>query len=252
MGRVYEAFDAVTQEKVAIKTLRQELAQDAVLLRRFRREASVLETLQHPNCVKVLYVHRGHPPFFVMEYVDAPSLQTQVVAYGAMPATSVIKIARAMLDVLELLHESGIVHGDIKPDNILMSEPVKLVDFGLAKLDGMPRLTRTGHFAGTVMYTAPELLTGETPPGLACDIYALGATLYFAYQNRAPFVFHKHPGAQMMEVARGQTMPLVAQSTTEDDALLLSAIPKFMARSVSVRPSSVVSARELLTQGGHV
>jgi serine/threonine-protein kinase len=105
-----------------------------------------------------------------------------------------------------------VVHGDVKPANVFLPGsgpfPIKLVDFGLSKIEGLERLTRTGELTGTPAYMAPELLTGQGEVDGRVDLYALGVVLYEALTGKLPFATRKHPGALMMDIVMGKGVPL--------------------------------------------
>ncbi|MFJ7203928.1 serine/threonine-protein kinase [Streptomyces sp. NPDC098789] len=193
MGRVWRGTDEVLGREVAIKevTLPPGTTGDQreVLLRRVVREARSAARLNHPGIITVHDVveHEG-APVIVMEYVSGTSLAAAIARDGALPVQRVAEIGAAMLKALGRAHASGVVHRDVKPDNVLLTEDrVVLTDFGIAHTaDATTALTRTGALIGTPAYMAPEQLTGESPAP-ATDLWALGATLYCAVEGVPPF-----------------------------------------------------------------
>ncbi|MFI5979889.1 protein kinase [Streptomyces sp. NPDC051555] len=193
MGRVWRGTDEVLGREVAIKevTLPPGTTGDQrdVLLRRVVREARSAARLNHPGIITVHDVveHEG-APVIVMEYVSGTSLAAAVARDGALPVQRVAEIGAAMLKALGRAHASGVVHRDVKPDNVLLTEDrVVLTDFGIAHTaDATTALTRTGALIGTPAYMAPEQLTGGSPAP-ATDLWALGATLYCAVEGVPPF-----------------------------------------------------------------
>ena len=197
MGIVYRAEHVHLGRPVAIKFLHQVLARDPQIAARFQLEALAAAKLDHPNSVAVLDFGEAPDgtPFMVMEYVRGRTLR-QLAAEGAMSPARVISIVRQVLSALEAAHAAGIVHADVKTENVLVEqrsdgERAKLVDFGLARIgraveDG-PRDARGEPFvSGTPDYMAPEVILGESP-GPASDIYAVGVMLYELLTGVTPF-----------------------------------------------------------------
>ncbi len=214
MGTVHEAEDLKTGERVAIKMLKSQLHGDASIRRRFRREASILQALVHPGVVKILDLGQdeGDRSFTVMELLRGETLEARI-ARGPMTVEELRPIALAIAETLAAVHGHGVVHGDVKPANVFLPRggafPIKLVDFGLSKIEGLERLTRTGELTGTPAYMAPELLTGQGTVDGRVDLYALGVVLYEALTGKLPFATRKHPGALMMEIVMGKGTPIL-------------------------------------------
>lgn len=213
MGSVVEAIDR-DGTRVAVKLLRKDLDTDASIRRRFRREASVLGAISHPGIVRIVDVGRDEvgDTFTVMELLEGETLRERLTRDGTIDPRTALTWVRAMADALIAVHDHGIVHGDLKPANVFLPRdgtPIKLVDFGLSKIEGLERLTRTGELAGTPMYMAPELLTGQRDIDQRVDIYALGVILYECLVGRAPFV-SRHPGQLVFEIVTGHVQPITA------------------------------------------
>jgi serine/threonine-protein kinase len=211
---VHEADDLRTGERVALKMLKAQLHGDAAIRRRFRREASILQALVHPGIVRILDVGQdeGDRSFTVMELLRGETLEARI-ARGPMPIAELRPIALAIAETLAAVHAHGVVHGDVKPANVFLPAggafPIRLVDFGLSKIEGLERLTRTGELTGTPAYMAPELLTGRGTVDGRVDLYALGVVLYEALSGKLPFATQrKHPGALMMDIVTGKATPL--------------------------------------------
>jgi serine/threonine protein kinase len=190
MGAVYRALDSSLQRYVAVKVMREGNgdSNDSGIdqqTERLRREAVAQARLNHPRVVTIYYVGReGEEPFLAMELLPGPTLQ-QRLTMGPLPYNEVIQFALQTTEALEAADKSGLVHGDIKPSNLLMSGPgsIKLSDFGLARRSG----TSDGHgVSGTPNYLAPELLDGA-PPDRRTDMYALGVTLFELAFGRRPY-----------------------------------------------------------------
>ncbi len=219
MGAVWEAIDTVGSQgpaviapgtHVALKALHPELHSDASIRRRFRREASVLQAVSHPAVVRVLDVgsESGERSYTVMELLDGETLEARLAREGKIAAAAFAPMLRAICAGLTAGHAHGVVHGDLKPANLFVQRdpiaPVKIVDFGLSKIEGLERLTRTGELNGTPLYMAPELLTGARGLDARLDQYALGIVLFQALAGRPPFVTGRHPGALTFDIVAGR------------------------------------------------
>ena len=198
MGTVYEAQrEDLAGMQVAVKVLHSKLTERPDLLVRFRREAEVVATIEHPNIVKVIdFVARpGEPEFLVMELLRGTTLAAAIENDPPFSERRVAFIASQVLGALAAAHAVRVVHRDLKPENLLLTtlagieDVVKLVDFGIAKLLVPPddrRLTETGLVLGTPAYMAPEYARGE-PASASGDLYALGCVMYEALTRRQPF-----------------------------------------------------------------
>ena len=188
LAEVYAARDRLTGAEVAIKILHAHLADDRALAERFRRELAVTRALDHPGIVRVfdLHEHEGRP-FFSMELLQGRSLAEVLARQGPLEPAEARRIAREICVALQAAHRAGVVHRDLKPQNVFVTDSgaVKLLDFGLARVQGQARLTSQGAVPGTAGYIAPELLAGERADGRA-DLYALGATILEMLTGRAP------------------------------------------------------------------
>ena len=196
MGVVYEAEDARLRRKVALKFLPDDLAGDADAVRRFRREAETIATLNHPRICAVFDIdeHDGHA-FIVMERVDGVNLKT-FMSRRTLTTADIVAIALQIAGALEAAHEKGIVHRDIKPGNVLINErgEVKVLDFGLARrfktIDtdelGLEGSTIPGRPLGTANYMAPERIL-QLPLDPRSDLFSLGVVIYEMATGRLPF-----------------------------------------------------------------
>ena len=180
MAEVYKVYDAMRAAHLAMKVLRQDIAQDPVFLRRFQREAKALADLQHPNIVRFFGLEREDlTAFLLMEYVEGVSLQAEILRSNGqpLPYARIVEILRPVCSALHYAHQQGIAHCDLKPGNILIEKGgrVLLTDFGIARTLDAATATMAG--IGTPAYMAPELVKGEEPSPQT-DIYALGVVLY--------------------------------------------------------------------------
>src|SRR6266849_6993780 len=185
---VYRARDRRIGADVAIKLLVPPPAAARLARERLRREVQVVRQLQHPSIVAVYDVADAGPwSFVVMEYVAGPDLAVRVQQRGALDAKAVAQLGRDVAAALAAAHRHGILHRDVKPQNILLAPDgrARLTDFGSARLAGQETVTQTGGLVGTADYAAPEQLAGGRGDARA-DEYALGVTLYYALTGELP------------------------------------------------------------------
>ncbi|WP_437718604.1 protein kinase [Sorangium sp. So ce448] len=198
MGTVYEVRHKSLGRLFALKVLRHDIAQDAELVARFIQEAKAAAAIGHPNIVAVsdfgaIEVETGQAelPFFVMEFLSGTSLASLLRTEKTLPADRVGQIMLQCAAALGAAHSAGVIHRDLKPDNVYLvrngeQEFVKLLDFGVAKVTGGKRLTRIGMVFGTPHYMSPEQAEGKRIDARA-DIYALGVLMYECFAGRVPF-----------------------------------------------------------------
>lgn len=197
MGMVWRARHEHLGLFAAIKTLHPELCTNAGVVRRFFREAQVVNSLNHPNIIKIsdFVDQQDKPPYLVMELLEGGSLGSMLTPGIPFPLHETLEIARQICSALAAVHERGIVHRDLKPDNIFIHRTrgtiyAKLLDFGLAKFqmdtDALLR-TRTGTIVGTPTYISPEQIRGEKVDHRS-DIYSMGCILYAVLCGHPPFV----------------------------------------------------------------
>jgi eukaryotic-like serine/threonine-protein kinase len=193
MGVVWRATDTLLSRPVALKEVDLPRGGDAAgregLRARVSREARAAARLSHPGVVTVYDIaHDGGRDFIVMELVSAPTLEELVRTGGPLSAQRAARLGLGLLDALEAAHRAGIVHRDLKPKNVMVREDgaTKLADFGIASVQGDPRLTATGLVVGSPAYMAPEQVEAQDVSP-ATDLWALGATLWFAVEGQPPF-----------------------------------------------------------------
>jgi eukaryotic-like serine/threonine-protein kinase len=193
MGVVWRATDTLLGRQVALKEVDLPRGVEAggreSLRARVSREARAAARLSHPGVVTVYDIaHDGEQDFIVMELVSAPTLEELVRTGGPLAPQRAARLGLGLLDALEAAHRAGIVHRDLKPKNVMVREDgaTKLADFGIASVQGDPRLTATGLVVGSPAYMAPEQVEAQAVSP-ATDLWALGATLWFAVEGQPPF-----------------------------------------------------------------
>ncbi|MER6953578.1 MULTISPECIES: protein kinase [unclassified Streptomyces] len=199
MASVHLAYDAVLDRQVAVKTLHTELGREQAFRERFRREAQAVAKLTHTNIVSVFDTGEDEvegltTPYIVMEYIEGRPLGSvldeDVRQQGAMPADKALKITADVLAALEISHEMGLVHRDIKPGNVMMTKRgvVKVMDFGIARAmqSGVTSMTQTGMVVGTPQYLSPEQALGRGVDARS-DLYSVGIMLFQLVTGRLPF-----------------------------------------------------------------
>jgi serine/threonine protein kinase len=191
MSTVYRARGRADNQLVALKVPSREVENNPVLLQRLQEEFRVGSTLRHPGFVRALALgQEGTTCYLVLELVDGPDLWRRLEQSGPLPEAEAVGIIVQIATALHEAHRQGILHRDVKPDNILLGPDgqAKLCDFGLLKdLDGELDLTRTHRGLGTPNFIAPEQFGDARHAGVACDVYSLGATLYMAVTGELPF-----------------------------------------------------------------
>ena len=222
MATVYRARHLAFDEIVAIKVVASRLGDDEDFLRRFRNEAVVARRFQHPHAVRVddLDTTEDGRPYIVMEYVRGSNLREVVRREGALDLRRAVTLARQVASALAAAHDLGIVHRDIKPDNILLagtgpSESAKVLDFGIAKVkegffgEGDHVATRTGAVVGTPQYLSPEQALGRRGDELdgRADLYSLGVVLYEMVTGRLPFESDTAMGVILQHLQTPPTPP---------------------------------------------
>jgi eukaryotic-like serine/threonine-protein kinase len=189
MGAVYRAVDLMLEREVAIKAIRPELSREPEIVERFRAEAKMLARVHHPAIATIFsfFLDDGEL-FLAMEFVRGQSLSRLLQATGPLPWERAVPLLAVALEGIEQAHRAGIVHRDLKPDNLMITESgaIKVMDFGIGRLMGSGRLTRTGLLIGTLRYMAPEQIRGEEVDRRT-DVYALGTVLYEMLTGRVPF-----------------------------------------------------------------
>ena len=236
MAEVHRGRDLRLGRTVAIKALRVDLVTDETFQARFRREAQSSASLNHPNIVAVYdtgesMINGVSVPFIVMEYVEGKTLRDLLREGSGISTDYALEITEEILRALDYSHRAGIVHRDIKPGNVMVTDTgqVKVMDFGIARAmgDAHQTMTQTSMVVGTAQYLSPEQARGETADARS-DLYATGCVLYELLTGRPPFVGDSLVSVAMAHVKEAPTPPSVLNSsiTPSVDAVVLTALAK--------------------------
>ena len=231
MAEVYKVEDTKRGVYLAMKVLREDLAEDRVFLRRFQREAHNLAKLQHPNIVRFYGLEQdGRLAFILMDYIDGTTLRGEIFdANKPLPKERIIEILMPVCKALHYAHQTGIVHCDVKTSNIMIDKhgKVYLADFGIARMADAATSTMVG--IGTPAYMAPELIRGENPTPQT-DIYALGIVLYeMLTGGERPFIGES-----------ASTTGTTAEKVRWEHLKLAAPSPRTYNKAVSVRAEAAV------------
>ncbi len=254
MGRVYEArHTRLSGKRFAIKTLLDEYARQPDVVARFQREAESASGLDHPNVLGVYDVNRAPDgrPYIVSEYLQGEDLGQLLDRVGTVEPAFAIRVLRQVCGALSAAHERGIVHRDMKPENVfLIGDPtapfVKLLDFGISKQqNGTAALTRTGMIIGTPAYMAPEQARGAHVDHRV-DVYAVGAILYRALTGRCPFEAEDPPAVLTAVLTAEPVRPRTLVPAIPDSVELL--IQRAMMKDRDERFSDIRELEEALAE----
>jgi serine/threonine-protein kinase len=246
MGEVWRATDMLLQRIVAVKLLRESLAEDPIVAERFRREALLAAQLSHPNMAGVFdYVQNNGRPGIVMEFVDGETLAERLGREERLSVADSVRIASGLLSALQSAHGAGIVHRDVKPGNVMLTAAgdVKVTDFGIARAASDHTLTETGMVIGTAHYLAPEQVSGE-PATPSSDLYAVGAILYETLAGQRPFEAETPIAVAMKRLA--EEPPPVRSLRPDVPEPVANVIERSMSRAPSERYASAEAMREAL------
>jgi eukaryotic-like serine/threonine-protein kinase len=239
MSRVYRAHDRLLERTVALKILHEHYSQDDEYVERFRREARAVAQIAHPNVVTVIDrgEHEGRQ-FIVFEYVDGENLKQLVEREGALPIRQVIQLGLQVASALASAHERGVVHRDVKPQNVLLSEDglPKVTDFGIARSADVESVTLTGTVMGTSEYLSPEQARGEAVD-VRSDVYSLGAILYELCTGRVPFAGENPVSIAMRHLH--EPVPSVRERRRDVPRRLEAAIRRALAKDPEERFASM-------------
>ena len=254
MARVFIATESALGRKVVIKVLPPEIAA-GVKVERFKREIQFLARLNHPHIVPMLAAGGdGGLSYYVMPFMQGESLRARLLQHGALPQTQVVRTLREVATALTFAHENGIVHRDIKPDNVLLIGGSAMVtDFGVAKAlsvstgNGDPNaLTSLGIALGTPSYIAPEQATADPTTDHRADLYSLGAMAYEMLAGRTPFSA-RSPQAMLVAHISEPPVPLIERKPDIFPSLN-ALVMRCLEKSADMRPQTAEEVVRLLDE----
>ena len=235
MGVVFAARDRQSGQTVAVKVLRAELVGDDRMRRRVLREAAALKACAHPSVLPLIAagVDAADRAYLVTPLMHGQTLSSRLGG-GSLSAARLAPLLLDACEALGAMHEHGIVHGDITPGNLFVTDEGGLVvfDFGASKIIGLDRLTATGELTGTPRYMAPEILTGSRDIDARADLYSLGVVAYEALSGRCPFEA-THPGRLLVDITRGAAVPL--DDVAQIDGIVSQTVHRAMSKNIADR-----------------
>ncbi|MEO7269528.1 MAG: serine/threonine-protein kinase [Knoellia sp.] len=243
MGQVWRALDETLQRPVAVKVLRPGAGSDETFVERFRVEAVNSAALQHPNIVTVHDFGEGeNSAFLVMELIEGKPLSAVIAEQGPLPPEEVTEILHQTASALQVAHEAGVVHRDVKPANIVVDDDgyARLTDFGISKAMSGSALTQTGEMLGTAHYLAPEQVQGR-PATPASDVYALAVVGFEMITGTRPFAGESMVTTALAHV--GQPAPELPDSVPEP---LRTTVLAGLAKLPEQRPADAAAFAEAL------
>jgi serine/threonine-protein kinase len=257
MGEVWLAEHGLLKRPCAVKFVRPDLAAHPATAARFAREVQAVIGLTHPNTVRVYDYGRAEDGsfYYVMEYLDGPTLEALVGDAGPLPPGRVVYLLRQVCGALAEAHAAGLIHRDLKPGNVIVAalggqwDVAKLLDFGLVQdlsADAEDRLTRAGTVLGTPAYMSPEQASGESAVDTGGDLYSLGAVMFFALTGRPPFV-GKTLG-QLLAAHRSEPPPRLTDLRPDVPADLAAVVVRCLAKDPADRFSSAADLDRVLKQ----
>jgi eukaryotic-like serine/threonine-protein kinase len=239
MSTVYLAFDETLERPVAVKIMHSDISREPSQLERFRREARTVARLSHPHVVMVIDAgeDQGHP-YIVFAHVKGETLKERIRREGALPIADAVAYAIEIGRALEAAHEEGLVHRDVKPQNVLIDEEgrAKVTDFGIARGLEAEQLTAVGRVVGTTDYVSPEQALGHEVTGQS-DVYSLGIVLYEMLTGEVPFKGESGVSVAMKHVREG--LPDVQRRRPEISAALAAVVDRATAKELENRYGSM-------------
>ena len=246
MAMVYRAWDRAHRRPCAVKVLADVLSSDEQFRLRFRQEAQAARGLTHPHIVAVYDCGESAPhQYIVMEYVARGTLRELLKREGTLQEATTARLGSEVADALAYAHTRGVIHRDIKPQNILLTEDgaAKVADFGIARTLDTTSLTRTGFLMGSVQYLSPEQARGD-PAGPASDLYALGVVLFEMLAGHVPFDGDSAVGIALKHL--GEPPPDLRPIRPDISEIMISTVARLLAKSDADRyPTAAALAEDL-------
>ena len=252
MAQVYVANDVLTKREVAIKIIKDSTSMDPLNIARFQREARASAALRHKNIIEIYDVDEYHgKPYMVMEYVNGKSLKDVLKTRGSFTQTEAVDIINQLSDALYHAHEHGIIHRDIKPQNVMIKNDgsIKLGDFGIALVNDAPHLTQKDIVIGSVHYMAPEIAEGRSAT-VQSDIYSLGITFFELLTGKLPFTDTSAVNIAMKHIS--EQFPSVKKYNPDVDKKVERIISKSCSKDVKSRYASMADLRRELNLNSDV
>jgi serine/threonine protein kinase len=239
MATVYEAGHTVLPRRAALKVMHGDLRRQPGMATRVVQEAAILDGVRHPGVVRVYDCNLlpDHRPWIAMELVEGETLANRLHEVTALPPVEVATLLGDVADVLAAVHKAGVIHRDLKPDNLLLTPtdydyPLRVLDWGVARMGPLARLTIDGLTPGTPIYMSPEQATGRNV-GAPCDIYSLGVIAYEALTGRPPFDGHTLAEVVCMHLTRA---PAPLRSRCNAPADLCNLVTRMLHKQPAARP----------------
>jgi serine/threonine-protein kinase len=235
MSTVYRAFDTVLERQVAVKLMHRDIAHNPDQLERFRREARAVAQLNHPHIVQVIDAGEDDGmPYIVFEYVEGMTLKDRIRHFGRLDVPECVAYAIEIARALGAAHERGIVHRDVKPQNILVDDEgsAKVTDFGIARTLEQEGLTADGRVLGTTDYVSPEQALGHAVTGQS-DLYSLGVVLYEMLTGDVPFHGETQVAVAMKHVR--EELPDIVYRRPEVSSALAAVLDRLTAKDLAQR-----------------
>jgi len=247
MAQVYVANDVIAKREVAIKIIKDSTSMDPLNIARFQREARASTALKHKNIIEIYDVDEYHgKPYMVMEYVNGKSLKDVLKTRGNLTQVEATDIINQLSDALLHAHQHGIIHRDIKPQNVMIKNDgsIKLGDFGIALVNDAPHLTQTDIVLGSVHYMAPEVAEGKSAT-VQSDIYSLGVTFFELLTGKLPFTDNNAVNIAMKHIS--EQFPSVKKYRSDIDKKIDKIISKSCNKEPRNRYNSLADLRKELS-----
>lgn len=252
MAEVYLANDVINKREVAIKIIKDSTSLDPLNIARFQREARASAALRHKNIIEIYDVDEYHgKPYMVMEYVNGESLKELLKKRGTFTSIEACDIIYQLSDALAHAHEHGVIHRDVKPQNVMIKKDgsIKLGDFGIALVNDAPHLTQKDIILGSVHYMSPEIAEGKNAT-IQSDIYSLGITFFELLTGKLPFNDSSAVNIAMKQI--GEPIPSVRKYNNDIDRKVEKVIFKACSKELKSRYATMKELRKELQMAMNV